>query len=313
MVEAESTTSTSTGSDGNAAAATPAAETPATEISDNAAETTAVDNTDNWSELSGPTTEGDDVEVPVAEPAAAPVKPAAAEVKPGPVKPAAPATEPAKPAETPAAAAPAEPKPGEPAAPAKKPETATAETPEAKTAREAAEAAEDARLTNGLEEYYKLPDDLAAQLITEPEVVLPKLAAQVHRAIAIGTQRLIAQQLPQVIDMVLRGRDVEAQSKQAFYSRWPELAQHEEQVFIAGEMYNRLNPNASTQDRIEKIGKLVMDSLGIAAAAAPAGGAPARPVVPANTGFRPAGTNASAGAARPALENEFEAMAEDEE
>lgn len=249
------------------------------------------------------------------------------EVQP-PAKPASAATaEPAKPASEPAAAKPAEaPKPAaaepakpaaEPAKPAAaepaKPAPAAAETPEAKTAREAAEKAEDEKQFKALVDYYKLPEDLAAKLPTEPENVLPHLAATLHRTIARGVVNLLQTQLPSYLHHHGEVTRLNNEAKDEFYAAHPHLKGYEQQVLQAGQLYRQLNPTADRATSIKAIGKIVTDSLGLTVAGAPAAPAAAAVAAAAAPGFTPAGATGSRGPAPAAAKNEFEAMAEEDD
>lgn len=196
-------------------------------------------------------------------------------------------------------------------------EPQAAETPEQRTARETQEKAERERVEKEqfakLVEYYKIPDDMAARLSTEPELVLPVLAAKIHQALMRTSLNMLAQELPQRIEQIQTYRAAEEKSKEAFYSRWPGLKGHEKQVLQVGRMYRQMNPKATPEQAIEKIGRVVNAALGLADTAPPPGTPPARQAQPpaAKSGFRPAGTQASAAAATPPSDNVFAQMAEE--
>lgn len=195
------------------------------------------------------------------------------------------------------------------------------ETPEQKAAREASErqAAEqqEQEAFNSLKEFYKLPDEMAARLATEPEVVLPELAARVHQAVARGVLNVMHQSLPKVIEQVQAVAQAEEKSKEAFFSRWPGLKGHEKQVIQVGKMYRQMNPNAKPEQAIEKIGRVVLAAIGLteeqatagAAAAAPGTTRPAAATKPAS--FRPAATQGAPAPAAPPSDNIFTQMAEE--
>jgi len=165
-----------------------------------------------------------------------------------------------------------------------------------------------------LTDYYKIPDDLAARLSTEPELVLPVLAAKIHQALMRTHMNMLSQELPRRIQEINTYHAAEEKSKEAFFGRWPGLKGHEKQVIQVGAMYRKMNPNATPEEAIEKIGRVVNAALGLAGdtpSSAPAQ-PPARPQPPAaKSGFRPAGTQASASAAAPPSDNIFTAMAEE--
>lgn len=296
------------GSTGAASAETTPAANPTAPAAEVVVETNATEPSAADVELFA--AEGDDVAVvtapapaavPVVDPAA-PAAPAVAPVAIPAVATPAPAAAPAaQPAASPAAVVPAV---AEPA----KPVVEVAETPEAKTARETAEKVADEKLFNGLVDYYKIPDDMAARLPTEPEMVLPVLAARVHQAVVRSVATMMSQQLPQHIGQVIHLQKVDREAKEAFYKAWPGLTAYEEQVLQAGAMYRKLNPTASPDVAIKAIGKIVSDSLGFTVASAPAASAAAA-VAAAPAVFAPAGSSGARSAAPATTENEFERMA----
>lgn len=269
-------------------------------------------------------------ELDAGEEGAAP-EAAASEAAPAPAAPPASPATPASPAPTPAAATPAA--PTTPAAPAAAPAAAdtpaapapaATETPPAAKTPEQLEAERQAAITalaeaqkkqfDELVDYYKIPDDMAARFQTEPEVVLPQLAAKVHQAIAINLERTLSSVVPNLIRNVAKMDSVEAEARTAFTARWPELVKHEPEVLRIGAIYRQLNPNATRETAIERIGQLVYEALGLTPPAPAAGGAsalaaPAAPAAPARP-FTPAGGAGGARGPAPAGDNEFEAMAQ---
>lgn len=148
-----------------------------------------------------------------------------------------------------------------------------------------------------LEKQYSFDEDTAARLQTEPELVLPKLAAELElnatRRALEAVQRMIPQLVPQVVD----SRQSEQKATEFFYGKNPDLKKHHKAVLEAGTMFRRLNPKATPEEAAEKIGKIVRQGLGLPEPAT-AGGKPAEkpsgkpaPHRPANAGAaRPAGT-----------------------
>jgi len=319
LAEAESSTTTSAGNSAPAAA-------PAAPAADNAGAPAApVDagggKDEDWGNLSQ---DEDGGEAPAGKPARPAMKPAPAAAKPvaAPIPaataPQAVATPPAPvvAAPKPGEAAPAAPaaQPGQPPAPAQpaKPAEAPAavETPEAKAARVQAErTASDKKLNDDLVNYYKIPDEWSARLATEPELVLPQLAARLHQTVLESVRNMLDQGVPQVVQGLMHVQQRESAAKAEFYKRWPTLSKYEEQVLQAGRLFGQLNPTATPEERIERIGKIVSESLGIPIApiAMPQGGQ--APAVSAPAAFRPAG--GASGSRPPAPANEFEALAEE--
>jgi len=319
---AESTTGTSAGTGSPAAPAAPAADAGAgVDLKVDAGEEIASveeGKGEDWNELSTGEDLGEDT--PAIAPAAvpAPAKPAAA---PAPAKPAAAPAAP-KPAAAPAPAAPAPAAPAVAPAPAPAPAAApvaapVAETPEAKVVRETAErtaaAAGEKQLFDGLVDYYKLPDDMAARLATEPEQVLPVLAARVHQAVVQGVQKMLGQELPRFLQNAKTFEETETKARDAFFLRWPSLShkEHGKQVLQVGALFRQLNPNATPDEAIERIGRVVHEALGLVIPAAgpggPAAGAPVALAAPAAP-FKPAGGGGAPAAPAPSS-NEFEQIA----
>lgn len=193
------------------------------------------------------------------------------------------------------------------------------ETAEQKAAREAKEAEQRQKYEQELEDYYKLPDDLAARLATEPETVLPKLAAKVHQAVMVGVQNQVTQMIPEMFQRMQQVQKANQSAMDAFYGRWPGLRKHEKQVLEVGKMYRQMNPKATPQESVERIGMLVAAAMGFdpATLGKPQGNgqqpaARRRPGAPA----RPAGVGGSQAGNAPAPENpwaaEADAMLEDD-
>lgn len=242
---------------------------------------------------------------PAQPPAAAAPAPAPAPAAPAaPVVPAAPAA--AAPATAPAPApAPAAPPAPVPAAPA---ETAEQQAARQKAEREATEKAAKEQF-DSLVSSYALPEDLATKLQTEPEKVLPWLAAKVHESVVNRVTELMHGQLPSMIKTMQGVERAEAEAKKAFYDRWPALAAHEETVKRAGMMFRQLNPSAPPDKAIEAIGKMVCESLGLPIAGVP-GAQPPAPPVASPAPYRPTG-GGGAPAGAPPQDNLFTQLAEE--
>lgn len=114
-----------------------------------------------------------------------------------------------------------------------------------------------------LAKMYTLSEEDAKALLTEPEVVLPKLAANLHKQVLSAVQQAIYSQIPQLIDTVTQARQREYEAQNAFYSRWPQLRQHSDAVLRVAQLYRAANPTASSTEAIEQIGRIVSLSLGL--------------------------------------------------
>lgn len=235
---------------------------------------------------------------PQAAPAPPPQAPAppsvAGEVKPGSQPPPAPAAAPG--GQQP-------PAPAQPTAPAVK-------TPEQIAAEQAAATKAKEERFGTLVKQYTLPDDLAARLPTEPEQVLPYLAAKVHEHVMAQVEQMVAQSLPTQIQQTMEFTRRNEEAKSAFYKAWPTLnpEEHHDKVMMVGALFRQLNPTATREEAIKRIGRVVHESLGINLPPEAAPVAPPKPPVPAAQPFRPAGGGTTAAPAP--SRNEFEQMAE---
>lgn len=141
---------------------------------------------------------------------------------------------------------------------------------------------------------FQFSEDDAMQLQTEPEKVLPKLAARLQMDIMDALMQQMQQQVPVFVKEYTQASQREMEAQTSFYSAWPELKNYGQQVLQMGAAFRQLNPDASSQEAIERIGKMTMDALGLSRAqtasqkAAKAPAAPAfRPAIPGGVGGPP--------------------------
>ena len=141
------------------------------------------------------------------------------------------------------------------------------------------------RETDLAAQTYSITDEDASKLLTEPETVLPRMAARMHMEVMESTVRVMQIMLPRLMQSVQQTEQREISAKSFFQTANPDLADPrlEPAIMEMGQVYRRLNPAASPEQAAQAIGNLVRASLGIAmpAQAAPAPtSAPAVPVVP---------------------------------
>lgn len=148
--------------------------------------------------------------------------------------------------------------------------------------------AQEALYRQQLERGYSFDDQTALRLQTEPEKVLPALAAQLHLDVMRNVMAQVQTMVPQMVQQVNTSSAREAKAQDMFYGAFPELRAHEAQVLQMGEVYRRMNPTASADEAVQGIGNLTMAALGMvrtpAAAVAPVPVAPYRPAVPGRRG-----------------------------
>lgn len=152
-----------------------------------------------------------------------------------------------------------------------------------------------------LQSQYAINEDDAAALVTQPEAVLPRLAANIHLSLMREFQQQIAQAMQNVPNLVQAQNarfEAEQRAKQEFYGEWPGLEQHHDLVIRNASLIRQANPNATRQQIIEMTGVMTAMGLGLnpaeirrqqvqaAQAAAPRAPAP-RPMRPAAPGPAP--------------------------
>lgn len=163
-----------------------------------------------------------------------------------------------------------------------------------------------------LEQQYALNEADAAAMLTEPETVLPKLAAAVHMEVLESAMRGMQAMLPVLMQQLNQHTELNTKAKNLFTSINPDLAdpQFEPAIMQLGQVYRNVNAKAGPEEAARAIGNLVRSALGIAAPAAAAPTAPAvAPAAPVP--FTPARGGGSGNAPIPAsnvytqLANEF--------
>jgi hypothetical protein len=120
-----------------------------------------------------------------------------------------------------------------------------------------------------LEGMYKLSEDAAAQLLSEPEVVLPKMAAQLHMAVTEAVLQSVNNALPQVLQSIQQTDTVEKSAQKLFDEANPDLvdSKYRDGIFKVGTMYRQMNPNATPQEAARVIGNMVRTAYGLQATA----------------------------------------------
>lgn len=146
------------------------------------------------------------------------------------------------------------------------------------------EQAETARLS----EVYAFDEETSRRLQTEPELVLPQIAAKLHIAVMKNTLEAVQRMLPQVVPHMMQQQGVEKTAMDTFYGANPDLKKYHSQVLQAGKMFRKLNPKAGPDEAAKKIGAMVRSALGLEplapAAEKPAAKSKAAPHKPAASG-----------------------------
>lgn len=160
-----------------------------------------------------------------------------------------------------------------------------------------------------LEQVYALDQEAADAMLTEPELVLPKLAAKVHMEVMENSMRAMQAMVPVMMQQVQYHTEREGKAKNLFTSVNPDLAdpRYEPAIMELGAVYRNVNRTAPPEVAAQAIGNLVRAALGIAApgVVAPQPQQMAQPVV---APFSPA-RGAGGGNAPVRPSNPFEALA----
>lgn len=145
----------------------------------------------------------------------------------------------------------------------------TTETSEQQTEPVTAEAIEaayqqyEANILPQLEQRYALSEEQLAELEENPGQAIPKIAARIHYQAQVAAYTGVMSQMPRIVHtMIVRERSIQ-QAEERFYSRWPQLREHESHVNATLQTYRRANPKATMQDMIERAGAMAMVSLGL--------------------------------------------------
>lgn len=151
--------------------------------------------------------------------------------------------------------------------------------------------------------YNNFTPEQVEKLRTNPEEVLPDLAANLHYETQLAVHNSVMTALPNIIGMVLKERETQTKHNDAFYGMWPKLKEavgtdpaKENVIRGAIRAYRNAHPNAKPDEIMQKAGLLAMMSLQIpieqAGAVAAAGTSAAPPTqVSAPTPPRPPGVS----------------------
>lgn len=146
-----------------------------------------------------------------------------------------------------------------------------------------------------LADQYSISDEDAEALVTEPETVLPRLAANIHAAVLVDMAKAVEQMLPQMmgqfiqtqpqlISTAMQSHQKQADAKTEFYNNYPALKGNEETVKIAATTVAQNFPNLSEAEQLAKVGQISLAMLGIT----PQPQAPQQQQEPAPAPFTPA-------------------------
>jgi hypothetical protein len=214
----------------------------------------------------------------------------------------APVTPPATPPATPAAVTPA------PTAPvSEQPETpAPSAAPDFQTLR--------ANEFSRLQQQYALSEEEQRLALTQPEAILPKMAASLHLNVLESVVNTIMSRVPEVVRMVTKTESEGQQNENEFYTTWPMLKdpKYKQTVYNAVAAYRQINRNATKDEVIRAAGLQALISLRLPI---PQHLLETSAPPPSTTGFVPAspgsGGQPSPATMRPGAPNPFAVLSEE--
>lgn len=117
----------------------------------------------------------------------------------------------------------------------------------------------------GLVKHYAFDDATSTQLLTEPEVVLPQLAAKLHMEVVEHVMRSVQTAVPQWIQAFNQTQTVEKSAEEAFFSANPDLKDpaYKNAILQMGMAYRQMNPNAPASEAVKVIGNMVRSAMGL--------------------------------------------------
>lgn len=196
-------------------------------------------------------------------------------------------------------------------------------TPEQKAEQETRYKEWRASMEQRLEEKYQFSEDEVAALQTEPERVLPKMAAKLFMDVQEAAVQSVLRFLPQAIGSVTQNITRDQAASNAFLAVNKDLAdpKYSADIMDAARQFRAKNPKASPQEAILKIGKMVralhdlpaLEANGTAESSSSAHPSGKRTATPPQA-HRPAGVGTtSAPKAAKKEENVWSSLADDED
>lgn len=152
--------------------------------------------------------------------------------------------------------------PQTPEAPEVKEEPEPAQKVEAKAQTEEERQALREKIQKNLQSVYQLTEEDAELMLSEPDKVLPKMAANLHMEIYSQVMQTVFSQVPQMVNQVLESRQVNEAAVKGFYETWPDLKKHEREVQQFAPIWRQMNPTAPVEEAIKQIGRHMMIALG---------------------------------------------------
>lgn len=155
-----------------------------------------------------------------------------------------------------------------------------------------------------LTKQYALTDEEVEELETNPKEAFPKYAARVHQDAVMSAVRQVLHVMPRIVQQISQTTQHYSERENEFFSDFPELKDHKNEVLQVGQLYRAQNPQASKDDFKKFVGNYTMQMLGISRQ-------PQQPAAPAVPPSQEPAFNSAAGGRRntpPEPTNEFEIL-----
>jgi hypothetical protein len=148
-----------------------------------------------------------------------------------------------------------------------------------------------------LAEQYTVSEEDAEMVLTNPEKILPQMAANIHSQIMMEVTKTMSQAIPQLIAQTLQAQPgmvsgamkahENTETRQAkFFETFPKLSEHKKTVATAAQTVQTNFPDLSLEDQLQKTGQVAMAMLGLQMTPKeePVATPAAEPFIPASTG-----------------------------
>lgn len=116
-----------------------------------------------------------------------------------------------------------------------------------------------------LEQLYAFSDEDASAMQTEPELVIPRLAAKMHAEIMSDVLQGIKAIVPHYVTQHTTQVSAEEQAWNDFYSANEDLrtVATRDQVLAVAQIYRQMHPQAQGADLLKGIGKVMRQTMGL--------------------------------------------------
>lgn len=147
------------------------------------------------------------------------------------------------------------------------PEVAAPEVTEVPQVSETERQAQILEWRNKVAEAYQVSEEDAGNLLTDPNKVLPQLAARlytdIYQEVSKNIFDTLAKSLPAFVRQQITATASVEKNETTFYGTWPELKEHSKLVNDASALYQQLNANAPFEKFVKDVGTQVWLAVGL--------------------------------------------------